>query len=154
MEALKNLKLVSLFLGGLVGEFGFLFVGLKSPKTIDELKTFEKPISDIWEEENKISSHNVIRFTGRNGNYKFMEWSPHQDLIDDEVAIGETIKVWSDVGDNYWIWKIEKNGQILLSYEEFMRSMKTNKYGSIAASIFAFIVSGVAAWALVKQTTS
>ena len=154
MEALKNFKLISLFLGGLLGGFGFLFVGLKSPKAIGDLKTFENPISDIWEEENKISSHEVIRFTGRNGNYKFMGWSPHQDLIDDEVAIGETIKVWSDVGDNYWIWKIEKNSQVLLSYDEFLSSMKTNKYGGIAASIFAFIVSGVAAWALVKQTTS
>ena len=48
MEALKNLKLVSLFLGGLVGEFGFLFVGLESPKTIDELKTFEKQLSTIY----------------------------------------------------------------------------------------------------------
>lgn len=72
MEAFKNLKLVSLFLGGLLGGFGFLFAGLKSAKAIDE----------------------------------------------------------------------------------FLGSMKTNRYGSIAASIFAFIVSGVAASALVKQTTS
>ena len=73
-------------------------------------------------------------------------WQMYSDLF--------VHRFWSDLGDNYWIWQIEKNSQVLLSYDEFLSSMKTNKYGGIAASIFAFIVSGVAAWALVKQTTS
>jgi hypothetical protein len=97
-----------------------------------ELKLIEGEVRDvasgIGDPKTRGDSYPVIHIVGRIGAYCYLGWFPRSDRIRELIKPGDRIRFLSDTPDgNRWVWEIEKDGAVVVSYDEVRAAVSANR---------------------------
>ena len=101
------------------------------PKKSD-LKLIEGEVrqvsAGIGDPKTRTDNHPVIHMVGRIGAYQYLGWFPNPDRIHQLIKAGDRIRFLSDTPDGKrWIWEVEKDGTVLVAYEEVRAAVSANR---------------------------
>jgi hypothetical protein len=73
------------------------------------------------------STYPVLTFLETPGTYHYLDWFPRAEQIPTLVRPGNQITIWTDAGRNNWVWQIEKDNQLIVSYQEVRDAVESNE---------------------------
>ena len=72
------------------------------------------------------ASFPVLKLSGRNEAFKYLDWFPNPEVISTEIKAGDQVTVLSDTDRNVWIWEVRKDGKTIVSYEDVYSAVRGN----------------------------
>jgi len=103
------------------------FVGLPSES---DLTRVDGTVTEVLlvERSNKYGNkvHPAITLAGRTEVFRYLDWFPRPETILQTIRPGDHIVILSDIGKNEWIWQIERDGNIIVDYEDIKGAVASN----------------------------
>ncbi|MBL9200491.1 MAG: hypothetical protein JNL39_08290 [Opitutaceae bacterium] len=92
----------------------------------------EGTVGSVFSESRKnrysTATFPAIRIVGRTATYRYLDWFPDPDRIHRLVEAGDKVRFLSDTPDgNRWIWHLEKDGKVIVSYDEVFAAVRSNR---------------------------
>jgi len=132
-------------IGSLVAAGIVISRNVTSIPSLDRLKTFEALITSVAASrpESPEPSKIEFRFSGKSAVYSYPGSFPSRRVLD-SLRPGDRVRVWSDVGETYSLFQVEKDGAVMLSYADAAEGWRDQKRSSwiYVAVLFAIAVMG------------
>lgn len=140
--------LLALFVGGVMG-----WNCLMHPLPLrSELAVIEGTIAEVGTATRPSSREDVefpvIRLNGYVHEFKYLDWFPMPERIEG-LHPGEHVRLLSDTNRNHWLWELQRDGQVIISYEEIAATVKHNRRSRPYLAIFLLVLgTGSGLWYL------
>ena len=116
------------------GGIGILVHYFKPQPRLDQLDKITGIVEHTTGEYNvsqKTVQYPALRIGESRERYGYMNWFPRSSQLTSVVRAGEPATIWTDSGNNKFIWQIEQNGQTMVRYEEIRDAIIANKQAEI-----------------------
>lgn len=124
---MRQLRLLLVGAICLIGGIVLLLRSFSEPIPIEKLeKVSGKVRLDYDTRSYRGFSEQYPVFVIKGSRYKYLDWFPNAEGITSLVRDGEEVTIWTDRGDNNWVWQIEQNGQIVIPYSEVRNAIASN----------------------------
>ncbi len=120
--------------GLLRGGIGILVHYFKPQPRLDQLDKLTGIVQHTTGEytvSQKTVQYPALRIGESRERYGYMNWFPRSSQLTSVVRAGEPATIWTDSGNNKFIWQIEQNGQTLVRYEEIRDAIIANNQAEI-----------------------
>lgn len=68
----------------------------------------------------------IVFVRGQTEGFRFLDWFPSPDRIYRLLQPGDRVRLFSDVAENRWLWEIEKDGKVVVAYDEVLTAVRAN----------------------------
>ncbi len=88
----------------------------------------------------------VVRLKGCAHEFRYLDWFPAPWRME-ALNPGDNVRLLSDTNRYHWIWELQKDGQIITSYDEVAAAVQRNNRSDPYLAIFLLALgTGSAVW--------
>jgi len=87
------------------------------------------------------SKHLVVRIGDKPAAY-YVDRFPEYEQVVGSIKAGDRVTAWVDVGNNNYIWQLDKGDKRIVSYEQVAAAQRSNDSGNALFGVL-FLVFGV-----------
>lgn len=127
--SLRNLRLLIIAVACLVGGVVLILHPFAVVPALDELTKVTGEVTVVMEtRRTRYTSpqYPVLTVRGSSGRYKYLDWFPRAEEIPAMLNPGDRVTLWTDAGKLDWVWQIERDGQIIIPYQDVRDAVAAN----------------------------
>ena len=100
------------------------------------------------------TEHPAISISGYSEPFLYLDWFPEPEAFMQEIRSGDHVVLLSDMGKNNWIWKIQKEGNIIVAYADIRKAVASNNRLDPWLGGILLIIGCLGAYKLTKKGMS
>jgi hypothetical protein len=121
--------------------------------SFEKLTRFEETILGVSERAPRDGgepTYYEIRFLGKKGKYSYPFWFPNSTVVGG-LQLDDKVVVWSDVGDSYRIFQLQKDGVNLIAYDAVNKAARNDKRFDLGLAIMLGTAATYGVWRFSKN---